>query len=146
MSLVQQGDTLLFLTADGAEISVIDGVTEMTQMMESAALLCLMGGNRDDDATSAGKKYEWMGNEDEDEENQFRSRFQNKLQGRAITSQLLKDLGEAAALDILNGFAGLIESVKSNVTIDEHRKLTVTSQIEMIGGKIVIVENEIQQQ
>lgn len=145
MSLIQRGDALFFTTTDGGEINVTNGVTEMTQAYESAVTLCLGGGNIDDANTVETKKYEWMGNEDEIEEYKLRSRFNNILaSGRAITSQFIRDLGEAAALDILECFSGVgATAVNSTVAITGKNKLEVYSQIEMRNGDFEEVKNEV---
>ena len=144
MSLTQKGDVLFTHTPDGGEMSVIDGITEMTVAMESAAQLCLTGGNKDDYNTADTEKNQWMGNEDEEPQYRFRSRFNSLLySGRPITSQLIRDMGEAAALDILDGFAGYLNTVTSQVTVTAKNHFTVESTIETVEGKFIDIQNEI---
>lgn len=145
MSLVQRGDTLFYTTTDGGEIIVSDGLTDMTQAYESAITLCLGGGNIEDANTVETKKYEWMGNEDEIDEYRLRSRFNNIISsGRAITSQLIRDLGEAASLDIMDCFSGIgAQSATSQVAIAGKNKMTLSTRIEMANGDFVDVQNEV---
>lgn len=145
MSLVQRGDILFYNTLDGGEIIVSNGVTEMTQAYEPAITICLGGGNVEDANTVETKKYEYMGNEDEPDENKLRSRFNSLINsGRPVTSQLIRDLGEAAALDILDCFASIgAKSVKSTVASDGKNKFTVYSKIEMSGGDYVETISEV---
>ena len=141
----QNGDVLFYQTLDGGEVNFENGLAEMTTLLETSIYLCLVGGNAEDDGTPAGKKYEWSGNEDEQNENRFRSRFQSLLNGNPITSQLIRDLGEAAALDILDGHPGLIDSVLSQVIIDDHRKITVKSYIILANSQEVEILTRINQ-
>lgn len=145
MSLIQRGDILAGMTGDGIDINVIEGITEMTSAYESCALLCLMAGNMDDSNTADTKKNEWLGNEDEPEENRLRSRFLNlATSGRPVSSGLINDLGEAAALDILDGFSSIgAVAVNSSASIDSANKITVTSKIEMKDGNFIYVKNEV---
>lgn len=146
MNTLQRGDVLAFFVPDGIEINVENGITEMTTAMESATGLCLSGGNKDDNATPATENLQWMGNEDEEPENKFRSRFQALLSGRPISSQLVKELSEAAALDIVDGFPGYIKTATCAVSIDAQNKVTVSSIMEAIDGKFYDVKNEIYKQ
>lgn len=140
MSFTQLGDVRAYITPDGIEINIENGYTEMG-WFESAINLCLVGGNMDDNATPATDKKQWMGNEDEDTAYRFRSRFLHLLNGRPITSQLLRDLGEAAGLDIVDGFGDYLDSVTCDVSIDGLNKITVYSVLKMNDGESVSVEN-----
>ncbi len=148
MSMVQRGDVLFCTATDGGEIIVSNGTTEMTRAYESAISLCLGGGNVEDGNIVETEKFQWMGNEDEPEENKLRSRFNYIINsGRSVTSQLVRDLGEAAALDILDCFSGIgAESVESTVSITQaegKNKYTVSSRIAMRGGDFLDVMNEV---
>ena len=139
----QQGDIHFYQTLDGGEVNFENGLIEMTRMLESSVYLCLVGGNAEDDGTPSGKKYEWSGNEDEPDDKRFRSRFQALLNGKPITSQLIRDLGEAAALDIIDGHPGIVESVLSQVLIDGHRKLNIISYIILANSQEVEIMTRI---
>jgi hypothetical protein len=144
-TLNQIGDVLFYQTLDGGEMNIENGLSEMT-VLESSVYLCLVGGNVEDDASPSGEKYQWSGNEDEPEEFRFRSRFLSLLNGRPITSQLIRDIGEAAALDIIDGHPGYISAVECSVSIDGHRKITVVSNITLASGDLVRIITEIQRQ
>lgn len=146
MNTLQRGDVLATFLPDGIEINVENGLTEMTMAMESAVGLCLSGGNKDDNSTPSTDHLQWMGNEDEEPENQFRSRFQSLLNGRPLSSQLVKEMSEAAALDIVDGFPGYIKTATSKVAIDAQNKITVLSRVEAVDGKFYVLENEIYKQ
>lgn len=137
--LNQQGDMRFYCTTDGGELYFEGGLVEST-VIESAVYLCLMGGNMEDEMTIDTKKYQWMGNEDEEPQNQFRSRFQALIYGRPITSELINTLGEAAALDILDGFNGYADKVECQVKANSKNNFTVTSKITAIDGKFFDVQ------
>ena len=61
---MQQGDVKLFQNADGGEVTVEDGVAEMSGGLETSAFLSLFGGNEDDDGLR-GSSATWWGNLDE---------------------------------------------------------------------------------
>lgn len=140
MSFEQRGDALCYITPDGIEINIQDGLTEMG-WFESAINLCLTAGNMKDDVTPSTKKYEYMGNEDEETAYRFRSRFLSMLNGRPLSSQLIKDLAVAASLDLVEGFGDYIETATCNVSIDTVDSVTVTSLIEMADGRTFTAEN-----
>ncbi len=58
--MAQQGDVLLSQTLDDGEISVVGGVVEMTDDLQTAILLSMFGGNEDDDGQNATAN--WWGN------------------------------------------------------------------------------------
>lgn len=139
MTLKQAGDALFFSTPDGGEINVEDGVTEMTELLESSVFLCLAGGNREDNVTPSTEKLQWMGNEDEEDKDKFRSRTGALIHGRPLTSALIKEVGESAALDILDGLGNLIKSVASVARIINNKRLDVISNIELFSGEAVTI-------
>lgn len=141
MTFQQKGDALFYITPNGGEINISNGLTKMG-WWESHINLCLCGGNMADTATPDTDHLQWMGNEDEETAYKFRSRFLSMLNGRPITSQLVRELGEAAALDIVEGSGDKVQSVICDVSIDESGKITVQSNISMADGSVVSVENE----
>lgn len=136
MTFEQKGDVRCYVTPDGIEINVENGLAEMA-WFESAINLCLAGGNMEDAANPSTASKEWMGNEDEEPENRFRSRFMHMLNGRPMSSQLIRDLGEAASLDIIDGFGSYINSASCVANIDGLDKITLKSKLEMKDGKNV---------
>ena len=106
--------------------------------------MALCGGNRKDNGTPATKKFEWMGNEDELSENQLHSRFDYLLDGRPITSQLIRDMGEAAALDLLDCFSAVgAKDIKAAVQETERNKMQVVASIEMNNGQFEHIRAEV---
>lgn len=146
MNTVQTGDILAIFSPDGIDMTVENGVTEMTALLSTAIGLCLTCGNKDDSVTPSTENLQYMGNEDEQPENKFRSRFLNMLNGRALSSQLVKDLSVAASLDIVDGLKGYVKTASCTVSIDANNKVTVSSKVEGIDGKFFYVESEIYKQ
>lgn len=141
MSFTQNGDVLCYITPDGIEINIENGLTEMG-WWESAINLCLCGGSIGDNVTPDTKKYEWVGNEDEEPENSFRSRFISLFHGRPITSQLAVDLAGAASLDLVDGFGAYVKDVVCSVSIDNSEKITLSCEILVVDGKTISTQNE----
>ncbi len=111
---MQQGDVLLFQTDDDGEITVENGLVEMSGGLETAAYLSLFGGNEDDDGRGASP-LTWWGNLDEvDPVRQYRSETQNLLQALPATTGNLRRIEDAAGRD-LAWFVG--ERVASSVTV-----------------------------
>lgn len=96
----QQGDVKLFQTDNDGEINVVDGVTEMSGGLETAAYLCLFGGNEDDDGR-ADNQLQWWGNWDEtDVDKMYRSETQFLLQGLPAIPANILTLEAAAVRDL----------------------------------------------
>lgn len=112
--MAQQGDVSLFQTTDGGEITVEDGIVEMSGGLETAAYLSLFGGNEDDDGR-ADNSANWWGNLDEiDPAQQYRSETQNLLQAIPATTGNLRRIEDAAKRDL----AWFVENkVASSVTV-----------------------------
>lgn len=111
---MQQGDVLLFQTDDDGEITVENGLVEMSGGLETAAYLSLFGGNEDDDGRG-DNPLTWWGNLDEvDPVRQYRSETQNLLQALPATTGNLRRIEDAAGRD-LAWFVG--ERVASSVTV-----------------------------
>lgn len=136
----QGGDVLMLMIDNHGEVFESDGFIQMTGGPETAIPLSLVGGNREDDGSDSTAKKQWWGNEDEPEENQYRSRFQYLAKsGVPITSATATDLVEAAQ-DILDrdyvqgGFA-------ESVTLDTFE--LVTPKHFRIAGSMVMVDGSI---
>lgn len=96
----QQGDILLFQTDDDGEITVEDGIVEMSGGLETAAYLSLFGGNEDDDGLR-DNIFTWWGNLDEtDPAMEYRSETQNLLQSLPATTGNLRRIEEATKRDL----------------------------------------------
>lgn len=107
-------DVLLRQINDGGEITYINGNPETTNGLEVAAYLSLMGGNKNDSGTSSDDPFQWWGNFDEVEpEKQYRSEFQNLIQGLSNVAANLLRIEEAAGRDLKwmvdTGIALLVE-------------------------------------
>jgi len=99
MTTLQQGDVKLFQTDDGGDISVIDGIVEMSGGLETSVYLALFGGNENDNGAqlSADK---WWGNNSEVSERQYVSKTQFLLQSIPVNSANLRRLEDAAKNDL----------------------------------------------
>lgn len=140
----QEGDVLLAQTFDGGDISVVDGIAEMSGGLETAAYLSLFGGNEDDSGRD-GDKFTWWGNLDENEsERQYRSETQHIVQSLPLITSNLRRVEDAAMRD-LNWFltgsiANLVEVVASVPALNT---LQLDVRIEAVGEEFTFnfVEN-----
>jgi len=130
----QQGDVKLSQTNDDGEITVTDGITEMSGGLETMAYLCLFGGNEDDDGRD-DNPFNWWGNLDENETaNQYRSETQNLLQALpAITGNLRRIEGAANRdLDVFTE-EKIASSVNVAVSIPGINRIRIIIDIEANG-------------
>ncbi len=132
----QQGDVVLFQTTDDGNITVEDGLVEMSGGLETSAYLSMFGGNEDDDG-SDNNPLTWWGNVDELEPSrQYRSETQNLLKALPITTGNLVRIKDAAGRDL----AWLIEenvasSVLVSVGIPALNRIGIKVDIEARGEK-----------
>jgi phage gp46-like protein len=111
---MQQGDVKLFQTNDDGDISVVNGVVEMSGGLETAAYLSLFGGNEDDDG-SADSTMRWWGNLSETEASRkYVSETQHLLTAIPAVSANLLRIEDAARRD-LNWF--ITDRIASSVTV-----------------------------
>jgi len=97
---MQQGDIKLFQEPDGGNISIDQGIAEMSGGLETAVYLSLFGGN-EDDACGADVSKSWWGNIGENQASRtYRSEFQYLLKSIPLTTGNLNDLKEAANRDL----------------------------------------------
>ena len=95
-----EGDVLLRLTNDGAEICIEDELICCDREFDTAVLLSLFGGNAEDDGT-VEKRMGWWGNyTGEDGTKKMISRYQAATYGKALTTNSAKEALEAARLDL----------------------------------------------
>lgn len=100
MIITQQGDVSLFQTNDGGEITVENGIVQMSGCFVTAAYLSLFGGNEDDDGSSKNANN-WWGNLDENDSSlQYRSETQNLLQALTATTGNLQRIEDAVNRDL----------------------------------------------
>ena len=96
----QQGDVFLFQTSDGGDITIEDGLVEMSGGLETAAYLSLFGGNEDDDGRETSP-HTWWGNLGEtDPALMYRSETQHLVQSLPATSNNLRRVEDAAKRDL----------------------------------------------
>lgn len=94
-------DVLLRQTDDGGEITVDNGLTLMSDGLETAAYLSLFGGNDDDAGDAASERLQWWGNLDEVEASRtYRSETQNLLRSLPLVPSNLRRIEQAAARDL----------------------------------------------
>ncbi len=93
-------DVLLFQTPDDGEITIVDGVVELTDDFRTAAYLSLFGGNEDDDGRD-DNPLSWWGNlEETDPAKRYVSETQHLLDKLPPTSGNLLRLEDAATRDL----------------------------------------------
>lgn len=142
--MAQQGDVLLFQTDDDGEITVENGLVEMSGGLETAAYISMFGGNEDDDGRGANP-LTWWGNLDEvDPVRQYRSETQNLLQVLPPRTGNLGRVEDAANRDL----AWFVEQrVASSVTVSASipglNRIKLTVDIEAVGeeSSFEFVEN-----
>jgi phage gp46-like protein len=130
----QQGDVLLVQTNDDGDITVTNGVVEMTGSFETASYLSLFGGNEDYNGVSDNNLTYWGDFLEVDPDFKYVSKTQNLLQALPAISANLLRIEEAAKSD-LNWF--LTKNVASTVTvvasIPALNRITITVTIEAQG-------------
>jgi phage gp46-like protein len=142
--MAQQGDVKLFQTDDDGEITVTNGVVEMSGGLETAAYLSLFGGNEDDDGSN-DTPLTWWGNLDEiDPARQYRSETQNLLQALEATSGNLQRIEDAAGRDLawfLDVRAASSVTVVASIPGINRIKLTIEIEANGEESSFEFVEN-----
>jgi phage gp46-like protein len=131
------GDVLLFQTINDGDITITDGITQLTGGFDTAFYLSLFGGNFEDDGTQ-DNPLTWWGNLLENEpEGKYVSRTQNLLRGLPATSGNLRRVEEAARRD-LQWFldTGIATSVIIEASIPEYGKVEIAGSITVQGEEI----------
>lgn len=140
----QQGDVKLFQTDDDGDITVENGLVEMSGGLETAAYISLFGGNEDDDGRG-DNPLTWWGNLDEiDPVRQYRSETQHLLQAIPATTGNLRRIEDAAARDLAWFLAqGIASAVTVAATIPGVNRIKLTVDIEALGeeSSFEFVEN-----
>lgn len=141
---MQEGDVKLFQTDDDGNITVENGLVEMSGGLETAAYLSLFGGNEDDDGR-ADNPANWWANLDEiDPTRQYHSETQNLLQALAATTGNLRRIEDAAGRDLAWFVdSGAASSVSVSASIPGINRIKLTIDIEAIGqeSSFEFVEN-----
>ena len=115
MSNTQQGDVLLYQSADGGEIQVLDGVVTMTRGPETDAYLRMFSG-------------EWWGDDETSETEKI-------IDGLPATSLNLRRLEDAVKRDL----KGLGETVTVTATIPSLDRVRIDIIVD--GVEIVFIED-----
>lgn len=131
----QQGDVKLFQTNNDGDISVVNGITEMSGGLETSVYLALFGGNEKDDGSN-NNVFSWWGNKDEVLENQYHSKTQFLLKSLPITSSNLLLIEDAILLDLQY----LIDlKIASTVNVE-----VSISKVNFVNIKIIIEANGVE--
>ena len=144
MSFAQQGDVLLFQTNDGGDINVVNGTVEMSGGLESAAYLCLFGGNEQDDG-SQNNVNQWWGNWGELQERQQRSETQHLLRSIPSVTANLRRIEEAAKRDLERLVSvGVATEISVAASMPGLNRVSIAVAINAINGTgttITFIEN-----
>lgn len=141
---MQEGDVKLFQTDDDGNITVENGLVEMSGGLETAAYLSLFGGNEDDDGR-ADSPANWWANLDEfDPTRRYHSETQNLLQAIPATTGNLRRIEDAAGRDLAWLVdSGVASSVLVAASIPGINRIKLTIDIEAVGpeSSFEFVEN-----
>jgi len=134
--MTQSGDVLIWQGQDDGDVESIAGVMTMTNGYESMYFLTLCGGNEEDSNTPDTVHLQWLGNEDEPVERQYRGRVQNLLNGISITSGTMQTLKDAAIDDLTLAFGNLITALDVKVYALSTNKVKIETTLIMADGTI----------
>lgn len=140
---MQQGDVLLYQQNDGGDITVTDGLVQMSGGLETAVYLCLFGGNEQDDGRSDNPQQFW-GNHDEPLNNQQRSETQFLLNSLPPIPINLRRVEEAVKRDLqrlLDTGAVSSATASADLTAPQKIKITVECNAEGVPEKFEFYEN-----
>lgn len=141
---MQEGDVKLFQTDDDGNITVENGLVEMSGGLETAAYLSLFGGNEDDDGRADNPANWWANLDEVDPTRQYHSETQNLLQALAATTGNLRRIEDAAGRDLAWFVdSGVASSVSVSASIPGINRIKLTIDIEAIGqeSSFEFVEN-----
>lgn len=141
---MQEGDVKLFQTDDDGDITVENGLVEMSGGLETAAYLSLFGGNEDDDGRADNPANWWANLDEVDPTRQYHSETQNLLQALPATTGNLRRIEDAAGRDLAWFVdSGVASSVNVSASIPGINRIKLTIDIEAIGqeSSFEFVEN-----
>jgi len=123
-------DVLIFQSTEDGEITVEDGIVQMSGGLASAAYLALFGGNSEDGQRDADPN-QWWGNQIEiDPDFTYRSATQHILRSMPLTSPNLRKLEIAAENDLAFFISkGIATDVSVSTTIQSANKVKITCEI-----------------
>jgi len=93
-------DVLLFQTNDDGDITIEDGLVELTDDFRTAAYLSLFGGNEDDDGRDDNPLTWWANLNEIDPASKYVSETEFLLQSLPVTTSNLLRLEDAAIRDL----------------------------------------------
>lgn len=141
---MQEGDVKLFQTDDDGNITVENGLVEMSGGLETAAYLSLFGGNEDDDGRADNPANWWANLDEVDPTRQYHSETQNLLQALPATTGNLRRIEDAAGRDLAWFVdSGVASSVTVSASIPGVNRIKLTIDIEAVGqeSSFEFVEN-----
>lgn len=141
---MQEGDVKLFQTDDDGNITVENGLVEMSGGLETAAYLSLFGGNEDDDGRADNPANWWANLDEVDPTREYHSETQNLLQGLPATTGNLRRIEDAAGRDLAWFVdSGVASSVSVSASIPGINRIKLTIDIEAVGqeSSFEFVEN-----
>ena len=141
---MQEGDVKLFQTDDDGNITVENGLVEMSGGLETAAYLSLFGGNEDDDGRADNPANWWANLDEVDPTRQYHSETQNLLQALPATTGNLRRIEDAAGRDLAWFVdSGVASSVSVAASIPGINRIKLTIDIEAVGqeSSFEFVEN-----
>lgn len=96
----QQGDAFLYGTINGGDLTVKEGLLQMTGGLPTAAYLSLFGGNFEDDGRPTNNQSWWGNTLENDPAGEYHSQTQNLLESLPATPSNLRRIEEAAKADL----------------------------------------------
>lgn len=144
MTMNQNGDVKLFQTEDDGDMSVVNGLVEMSGGLETSAYLSLFGGNEKDDGR-ADNPHTWWGNiEETEKDREYHSETQFLLKDLAVTTGNLRRVEDAARRDLAWFLAGdIVSSITVEASMPGLNRIQLDITIEAVGEetKFQFVEN-----
>ena len=114
----QQGDVILYQTDDGGDITIENGLVEVSAGLETAAYLSLFGGNE--------SGAEWWGNlTDEQPDYQYRSETGALLRSIPATTGNMRRIEDAVKRDL----AWMSNDITAVVTMPGMNRIKLTIEI-----------------
>lgn len=131
-------DVRLYMTPDGGGIDVANGVIVMSDdMLETAAILSMFGGNEQDGGQEGTRHLQWWGNLDEPlPERRYRSESQFLLRSIPLISGNLLRLQDAAAGDLAWMVAELGAKISVAVRMPRVNAVAYDITIDVDGRKV----------
>jgi phage gp46-like protein len=134
------GDVLLLSTEDGGDLSIMNGLVEMTGGFETAVFISLFGGNVNDNGTDATKPDQFWGNllDSDNPDESMVSITQNILLGLPATPANLNLVDQAIQLD-LNWMKTNNIADEINIDLSITSKNRINIEIEILKNKELLV-------